>query len=112
DTVRHLLRVACGLESMMLGEAEILGQVRRAYEAATAAGAVDTVLHRACQTALRVGKRVRTETALGRRRPSVGSAAVRLARSYVPNLADCTAMVIGAGENAELVLKHLHEAGV
>jgi glutamyl-tRNA reductase len=104
--VRHLFDVAAGLESQVLGEAEVLGQVRRAYDAARAAGATNRLIDAVVSAALVAGRRVRRETMLGRHPSSVGSAAVDVAASLVP-LAECRALVLGAGEVAEGVLKAL-----
>lgn len=109
---QHLFRVAAGLESLVLGEAEIAGQVRRAYEEARTAGRAGTILHPLFQRALAVGKEVRSDTALGRHRRSVASVAVDLAAQVHGDLAGCAALVVGAGETAELVVTHLKAAGV
>ncbi len=108
--VAHLFRVTSGMDSMILGEAQIHGQVRRAWELGRATSG--TVLNRLFQTALSVGSRVRTETALGRGAASVSSAAVLLARQIFGNLAGRRAMVLGAGEMAELALECLVNEGV
>ena len=110
DAVAHLFRVTSGMESMILGEAQIHGQVRRAWEIGRAsAGAL---LHRLFQTALQVGARVRTETALSRGAASISSASVLLARQIFGSLAGRRAMVLGAGEMAELALECLVSEGV
>jgi glutamyl-tRNA reductase len=110
DAVAHLFRVAAGMDSMILGEAQIHGQVRRAWELGRAtAGAV---LNRLFQTALLVGARVRTETSLARGAASVSSAAVLLAKQIFGSLAGRRAMVLGAGEMAELALECLTAEGV
>src|SRR6202521_1333308 len=101
DAVRHLFRVAAGLDSMLLGEAEILGQVREAYRFAHEQGATGPVLNRMFQTALEVGKRVRSETELGTRPMSVASAGVKLAERIFGKLADRSALVLGAGTISE-----------
>jgi glutamyl-tRNA reductase len=110
DAVAHLFRVAAGMDSMILGEAQIHGQVRRAWELGR--GTSGTVLNRLFQTALLVGSRVRTETALGRGAASVSSAAVLLAKQIFGSLAGRRAMVLGAGEMAELALECLIAEGV
>lgn len=110
DAVAHLFRVTSGMDSMILGEAQIHGQVRRAWEVGRATSGL--VLNRLFQTALSVGSRVRTETALGRGAASVSSAAVLLARQIFGNLAGRRAMVLGAGEMAELALECLTGEGV
>jgi glutamyl-tRNA reductase len=106
EAVRHLFHVAAGLDSQVLGEAEVLGQVRRAYDAARAAGTTNRLIDMVLSAALVAGRRVRTETKLGRHPASVGSAAVDVATS-VAGLAHARVVVIGAGEVAEAVLKAL-----
>jgi glutamyl-tRNA reductase len=112
EAVRHLFHVAAGLDSQVLGEAEVLGQVRRAYDAARAAGTTNRLIDMVLSAALVAGRRVRRETKLGRHPASVGSAAVDVASS-VAGLAHARVLVIGAGEVAEGVLKALrgHTAG-
>ena len=112
DAVRHLFRVAAGLDSMMLGEAEILGQVREAYRAAHENGATGPVLNRLFQGALEVGKRVRAETELGTRPMSVASAGVKLAERIFGKLHERTALVLGAGTVSELVVSQLRDRGI
>lgn len=108
--VAHLFRVASGMDSMILGEAQIQGQVRRAWELGR--GTAGTVLNRLFQTSLLVASRVRSETALGRGAASVSSAAVLLARQIFGSLSGRRAMVLGAGEMAELALECLMGEGV
>ena len=110
DAVAHLFRVAAGMDSMILGEAQIHGQVRRAWELGRATSG--PVLNRLFQSALLVGSRVRSETALGRGAASVSSAAVLLAKQIFGALAGRRAMVLGAGEMAELALECLTAEGV
>lgn len=110
DAVRHLMRVAAGLDSMVVGEAQIQGQVRDAWELCRARSGL--VLNRLFQTALGVGGRVRAETGIGRGAASVSSAAVQLARKIFGPLAGRQAMVLGAGEMAELALQCLVDEGV
>jgi len=110
--VRHLFRVSGGLDSMLLGEAEILGQVREAYKSAHEQGATGPVLNRLFQGALEVGKRVRTETELGTRPMSVAAAGVKLAERIFGKLADRTALVLGAGAISEQVVATLRDRGV
>jgi len=109
EAVRHLFRVAAGLDSMMLGEAEILGQVREAYRAAHEQGATGPVLNRLFQGALEAGKRVRAETDLGARPMSVASAGVKLAERIFGKLRDRSALVLGAGSISEQVVSQLRE---
>ena len=111
DAVRHLFEVAAGLDSMIVGEAEVLGQVKRAYELALVEGATGPIANRLFRDAIAAGKRVRTETALGRAHASVSSVAVDLARSLLGDLAARRVLVIGAGETAELTAQALHMRG-
>jgi len=108
---RHLFRVACGLDSMVVGEAQVTGQVRAAYEAASGAGTVGRVLHHLFQQALAVAKRVRTATEIGAGRASVGSVAVELAQRIFESLGGKTVLVIGAGEMGASVVASLRAAG-
>lgn len=112
DAVRHLFRVAAGLDSMLLGEAEILGQLRNAYTRALEHGATGPVLNKAFQCALEVGKRVRAETEVGARPMSVALAGVRLAEQVFGDLRGHTAVVLGAGAVAEQVIEHLRNRGI
>ena len=105
--VRHLYSVAAGLDSQILGEHEVLGQVRRAYQAARAAGTTDRLLDAVFVGALSAGRRVRRETMLGRHPASVSSAAVDVAASVGGGLAGRRAVVLGAGSVAEAVLRAL-----
>ena len=107
DAVRHLYRVAAGLDSMLLGEAEILGQLRTAYGAALDNGSTGPVLNRAFQGALEVGKRVRAETEVGARPMSVSLASIKLAERVFGNLKGHSALILGAGAVAEQVVEHL-----
>jgi glutamyl-tRNA reductase len=111
DAVRHLFSVAAGLDSMILGEAEVQGQVKRAYELALVEGATGPISNRLFRDALTAGKRVRTETALGRSAASVSSVAVDLAQSALGDLEHRHVLVIGAGENGELTARALSERG-
>ncbi len=110
--VRHVLRVASSLDSMIVGESQILGQVKRAYAVATAAGTVGRNLHRLFERAFTVAKRVRTETGIGAHTISLGSVSVELARKVFDHLTDKVLLLIGAGEMAELAAKCFFEAGV
>jgi glutamyl-tRNA reductase len=112
DAARHLFSVTAGLDSMVLGEAEVQGQVRRAYESALAAGATGPLMNRVFRAALATGKRVRSETGLGAGRTSIPSVAVDLAREVIGELADRHVLVLGAGEMAELTAEALAEHGV
>ena len=112
EAVRHLFRVAAGLDSMLLGEAEILGQVREAYRFAHEHGATGPVLNRLLQGALEVGKRVRTETELGTRPMSVASAGVKLAERIFGKLHERKALVLGAGTVSEQVVSQLRDRGI
>lgn len=109
---RHLFRVAAGLESAVIGEAEILGQVRRAYELARQCGRCGPLLHGLLQRALACGKAVRSETGIGDHRLSVAALAIDLARQVLGELAGRRALVIGAGENAELAARYAVAAGL
>jgi glutamyl-tRNA reductase len=112
DAARHLYRVAGGLESMIVGEAEVQGQVKRAYEAALAARTTGPMTNKLFRAALATGKRVRTETKIGKGRASVASVAVDAAREAVGDLAERHVLIIGAGETAELTAQALHDHGV
>jgi glutamyl-tRNA reductase len=112
NAVRHLFRVASGLDSMMLGEAEILGQVREAYRIAYEHGATGPVLNRLFQGALEVGKRVRSETELGVRPMSVASAGVKLAERIFGKLQERIALVLGAGLISEQVVAQLRDRNI
>ena len=112
EAVTHLFGVAAGLDSMIVGEAEIQGQVKRAYELALAERATGPIANRLFREALGAGKRVRTETSLGRSRVSVSSVAVELAAEILGDLSTRRVLVIGAGENGELTARALRERGV
>jgi glutamyl-tRNA reductase len=112
DAVRHLFSVAAGLDSMIVGEAEIQGQVKRAYELALVQGVTGPVTNRLFREALAAGKRVRTETEVGRSRVSVAWVAVELAAGMLGDLGTRRVLVIGAGENAESTARALRERGV
>ena len=112
QAVRHLFGVAAGLDSMIVGEAEIQGQVKRAYELALVEGSTGPVTNRLFHEALAAGKRVRTETGVGRSRVSVSTVAVELAAEMLGDLSARRVLVIGAGENGELTAKALRERGV
>jgi glutamyl-tRNA reductase len=109
---QHLFRVAAGLDSMVVGETEILGQAKKAYEAARAAGAAGRYLHRLFQRAFRVAKQVRTHTEITRGAVSVGSVAVDLAHKIFGDLQNCKVLVLGAGETSERTIRALVSRGV
>jgi glutamyl-tRNA reductase len=111
DTVRHLFEVTAGLDSMIVGEAEVQGQVKQAYELALVEGATGPISNRLFRDALAAGKRARTETGIGRSRVSVASVAVDLATEALGELDSRRVLVIGAGENAELTTKTLRDRG-
>jgi glutamyl-tRNA reductase len=112
NAVRHLFRVAAGLDSMLLGEAEILGQVREAYRIALDHGATGPVLNRMFQGALEVGKRVRNETEIGTRPVSVAFAGVKLAERIFGRMNNHRALIVGAGATSEQVVRHLCDRGI
>jgi glutamyl-tRNA reductase len=112
QSVRHLFRVVSGIDSMVLGETEILGQVKKAYAAAQAAGATSKHLNTLFQRAFNVAKEVRTKTNITRGSVSVGSVAVELAEKLFGRLSDCKVMILGAGEMSELTAGALQSRGV
>lgn len=112
DAIRHLFRVAASLDSLVLGEPQILGQVKSAYLAALAAGRTGVVLNQLFSRALNVAKAVRSETGIGDHAVSVSYAAVELAKKIFEQLQTCTAMILGAGETSELAARHLQRQGV
>ena len=109
---RHLFRVATGLDSLVLGEPQILGQVKAAWAAARGAGTLGTTLDRLFQNAFATAKRARTETRIGANPVSVASAAVRLAQESFARLDEATVLLVGAGETIELAARHLREGRV
>lgn len=109
DAVRHLFRVASGLDSVVVGETQIAGQVKEAYELAQRAGATGPLVHALFPAALRVSKRVRSETRVGEGHASVSSAAVEFVREVFETFTDKTVLVIGAGEMGRLTLNHIRE---
>ncbi len=111
DAVRHLFRVASSLDSMILGEPQILGQMKQAFTTARVAGTLNGTLYEVANQALAVGRRVRRETALGTAAVSVSYAAVELAKKIFGSLAGKTIFVIGAGKMSELAAKHLLSSG-
>lgn len=112
SAVRHLFRVTSSLDSMVVGEPQVLGQVRRAYSIALDAGTAGRVLNRLIHHAFRVAKRVRTETGIGANAISISYMAVELGKKIFNSLEGQTALLIGAGEMAELSARHLVKAGV
>jgi len=112
EAVRHLFRVAAGLDSMALGESEVLGQVRQALSIAREAGSSRGVLHRLFESAVRAGKRVRTETQIAVHPLSIASIAVELAEKVFGDLPRRTLLLLGAGETATLFARHALEAGL
>jgi len=112
DVIPHLFRVVSGLDSMILGETQILGQVKTAYQVACEHGATNRVLNTLFRQAITVGKKVRTETMIDRNAVSISYAAVELARQIFEGLDGRTVMVIGAGKMSELTAKHLVANGV
>ena len=110
--VRHLFRVATGLDSMVLGEPQILGQVKDAYQAARLAGTLRSSMERLLQQTFAVAKRVRTDTRIGANSVSVAFTAVRLAEKLFANLSEACVLLIGAGETIELAARHLAESRV
>jgi len=112
DAVRHLFGVACGIDSLVIGESQILGQVRDALETAQQAGSARLLINEVFQRALRVGKRARTETDIGRGRLSVSTAAVELAGRIFDRLEGRQALLLGAGEMVELTTQYLVDGGI
>jgi glutamyl-tRNA reductase len=112
DVVRHLIRVAAGLDSMVIGEPQIAGQLRAAYLAAQQASLIDPLLHRVFDHVLHVAKRIRTETGIGEHAISVPFAAVELARKIFGDLSGLQILLLGAGEMGELTAQHLQGSGL
>ncbi len=112
DCAQHLFRVTSGIDSMVLGETEIFGQTKRAYEHARAHGGTGALLHRLFQRAFRVAKQVRTKTQITRGSVSVGSVAVELAEKIFGDLRGRKVLVLGAGETSERTLRALASRGV
>lgn len=110
--VAHTMRVACGLDSLVLGEPQILGQLKSAFAVAQEAGTTSSELGRLFRQTFSIAKRVRTDTAIGQNPVSVAFAAVRMAQHIFSDLKNSRALLIGAGETIELVARHLHHAGV
>ena len=112
DTIRHLFRVAASLDSMVVGESQIVGQVKEAYDISRSAGGVGTILNRLFTKAFSVGKRIRSETTIAIGAVSISYAAVELAKKIFNTLENKTVAIIGAGEMSELTAKHLVANGV
>ncbi|NMF84055.1 glutamyl-tRNA reductase [Nodosilinea sp. P-1105] len=107
DAVTHLMRVAAGLDSLVLGEGQILSQVKHAHQLAQQHKSSGRILNRLLKQAITAGKRVRTETSIGTGAVSISSAAVELARLKVPHLSQCHVSILGAGKMARLLVQHL-----
>jgi len=112
DAVQHMMRVACGLDSLVLGEPQILGQLKSSFAVSQKLKLMKGELGQLFQQTFAVAKKVRTDTAIGENPVSVAFAAVSLAQHIFSNLGDSTALLIGAGETIELVARHLSNAGV
>tara|TARA_R110002050_G_scaffold6919_6_gene27796 strand:- start:1117 stop:2385 length:1269 start_codon:yes stop_codon:yes gene_type:complete len=112
QAVNHMMRVACGLDSLVLGEPQILGQMKQAYSQAKAAGSMALVMDRLFQRTFGVAKQVRTETEIGASAVSVAFASVNLAKHIFASLNKTKVLLVGAGETIELVAKHLYENNV
>ena len=109
---RHLFRVVAGIDSMVIGETEVLGQVKKAYASARESGRAGPLLHRLFQRAFRVAKQVRSNTDITRGAVSVGSVAVELAGKSFGDLSKCSVLILGAGENSERTARALSSRGV
>jgi glutamyl-tRNA reductase len=112
ETIQHLFKVASGLDSMLIGEPQILGQLKSAYQDCASFGSTRVLLNRALNHSFSVGKRVRSETALGTGPVSVAYAAVEMAQKIFKDLSKNSALLIGAGETGELTARHLREKGI
>jgi glutamyl-tRNA reductase len=112
EAIRHLFRVTSSLDSMVVGEPQILGQVKEAFEVALSQKTTGVVLNKVLKKAISVGKRVRSETGIGANAVSISYAAVELAKKIFQNLAGKTVLLIGAGEMAKLAARHLVQAGM
>lgn len=111
DACKHVMRVACGLDSLVLGEPQILGQIKQAFSQAKSAGTVRALFQRLFQHSFSVAKQVRTQTEIGANAVSVAYAAVNLAKHIFGRIDTAKVLLIGAGETIELVAKHLLEQG-
>ena len=112
EAVKHMLRVASGLDSMVLGEPQILGQLKTAFSVAKENGSIGQLMHKLFQHTFSCAKQVRTDTAIGASPVSVAFASVSLAKQIFSDFQEHTALLIGAGETVELVARHLHESGI
>lgn len=112
DAAQHAVRVACGLDSMVVGEPQILGQFKEAFDYAERFGTLGTELQHLSQTAYRIAKKVRTDTAIGESSVSVASTAVTLAAQLFSDLSTLNVLLIGAGDTSQLVGRHLKSAGI
>lgn len=112
DAARHMMTVASGLDSLVLGEPQILGQMKSCYAVAKKAGSLGSVLHNTFQKVFATAKKVRSETTIGENPVSVAYAAVSLAQQIFADLQSSTALLIGAGETIELVARHLQQQGI
>ena len=112
EALNHMMQVASGLDSMVLGEPQILGQMKSAFSQAVDAGTAQRMMHRVFSQVFGVAKKVRTDTAIGENPVSVAYAAVNLTQHVFSKLSQCTALLIGAGETIELVALHLREKGI
>lgn len=112
DAVRHMMQVACGLKSMILGESQILGQLKEAFEIAQSAGALKKRLSKLFQASFFVAKQIRTQTSIAKCPVSIAYAATHLAKKMFPDITKANVLLIGAGENIELVARHLCQLGI
>ena len=112
EAIQHIIQVASGLDSMILGEPQILGQMKSAYAVAAESASVGSELGRLFPRVFSIAKKVRTDTAIGENPVSVAYAAVDMARHIFADLGECSALLVGAGETIELVTRHLIDAGV
>ncbi|MDD7805352.1 MAG: glutamyl-tRNA reductase [Endozoicomonas sp. (ex Botrylloides leachii)] len=112
DAIRHIMRVACGLDSMILGEPQILGQLKSAYFQAQAVGTTGILLNRLFQQSFATAKQVRSQTTIGKLPVSVAYAATHLAKQIFTDLSKNTALLIGAGKTVQLVARHLKQQGL
>jgi len=110
--VRHLFKVASSIDSMVVGESQVLGQVKESYKVATGQGTTGLILNRLFHTSFFVAKKIRTETGIGSRAVSISYVAVELAKRIFDNLSKRSVMLVGAGEMAEIAAKHLIKAGI